>query len=47
MCAKALEMTNVVTEVSKLANFVRSKGMNQRQYKNFLSDMESEYGDSL
>jgi len=37
-------MPNVVAVVSKLVNVVRSKGRD-RQVEDFLSDMESEYGD--
>jgi hypothetical protein len=44
---KFLKMTNVVTVVSKLVNLVRSKGMNYLQFKDFLSDMESEFGNVL
>jgi hypothetical protein len=40
-------MTNVVTAISKLADVLRSKGMNLRQLKDFLNGMESEYGDAL
>jgi len=42
---KSLKVENVVTIVSKLVNFVTSKGMNNRQFKNFMRDMNSEYGD--
>jgi hypothetical protein len=42
LCEESLKMTNIVT-VSKLVNFVRSEGMNHHQFKDFLSDMESEY----
>jgi hypothetical protein len=42
LCAvKSLKM-NVVTVVPKLVNFVRSNGMNHRQFKDYLSGMESE-----
>jgi hypothetical protein len=47
MCAKSLKMTNAVTVVSKLVNFVRSNGMNHRQFKYFYRDLEYEYGDAL
>jgi hypothetical protein len=47
MCAKSLKMTNVVTVVSKFVNFIMSKGINHHQFKDFWSDMESEYRDVL
>jgi hypothetical protein len=40
-------MTNVVTVVAKLVNYIRSKGLNHRQFQQFLSDMDSENGDVL
>jgi len=40
-------MTNVITIVSKFVSFVRSKRTNRRQFKDFLSNMESEYGDAF
>jgi hypothetical protein len=46
MCAKSVKMTNVVT-VAKLVNFIRSKGLNHRQFQQFLSDMDSENWDVL
>jgi hypothetical protein len=39
MCAKSLNMKNVVALVSELV-----KEMNNCQFKDFLSDTESEYG---
>jgi hypothetical protein len=47
MCAKSLKVMNVVMIVSKLVNFVMSKGMNHRQFKEFLSNTESEYRNAL
>ena len=37
-------MTNVPTEIVKLVNFIRSKQATHRQQKDFLSDMEPEWG---
>jgi hypothetical protein len=37
-------MTNAVTVVTKLVNCIRSKGLNHRQFQQFLSDMDSENG---
>jgi hypothetical protein len=47
LCAKSHRMTNVVSVVSRLINFVRSKGFNHSQFEDFLTDMESEYGNVL
>jgi hypothetical protein len=47
LCAKSVNMTSVVTAVAKLVNYIRSKGLNHRQFQQFLSDMGSENGDVL
>jgi galactitol-specific phosphotransferase system IIB component len=47
LCAISVKMTNVITVVAKLVNYVRSKGLNHRQFQQFLSDMDSENGDVL
>jgi hypothetical protein len=47
LCAKSVKMTNVVTVVAKLVDYIRSKGMNHRQLQQFLSDVDSENGDVL
>jgi hypothetical protein len=39
LCAKSVKITNVVTVVAKLVNSKRSKGLNHRQFLQFLSDM--------
>jgi hypothetical protein len=40
-------MTNVVVVVSDMFNSIRCEGMNRRQFKDFSSNMESEYGHVL
>jgi hypothetical protein len=40
-------MTNVVTVVAELVNYIRSKKLNHRQFQQFLSDTDSENGDVL
>jgi hypothetical protein len=45
--AKCLKMVNAVAEVSKLKNFMGPKPTNLRQFKNFLSVLEYDYGDFL
>jgi hypothetical protein len=47
LCTKSLKVENVVTVVSRLVNFVTSKGMSNRQFKNFMRDTNSEYGDDV
>ncbi|XP_076284494.1 general transcription factor II-I repeat domain-containing protein 2-like [Lasioglossum baleicum] len=47
LSAKVLKMSNVVPPVIKIVNFIRSRGLNHREFKEFLKDMESEYGDIL
>ena len=37
----------VMTVVIKVVNFIRSKGLNQRQFQQFLSDLNAHYGDLL
>jgi hypothetical protein len=44
--AKSVKVTNV-TVVAKLVNYIGSKGLNHHQFKQFLSDMDSENGDVL
>lgn len=43
LCVKSRKMTNVITVVSKLVNFIGSKEINHSQFKDFLSDVESEH----
>jgi hypothetical protein len=43
--AKYVKMSNVVTVVAKLGNSIRSKGLNHCQFKQILSDNDSENGD--
>jgi hypothetical protein len=40
-------MTNVVTVVSEPVNFFTSKGMNRRQFKDFLGYVQFEHRDAL
>ena len=40
-------MKEVMDVVVKTLNFIRSRGLNRRQFKSFLVDMDSEYGELL
>ncbi|UYV78774.1 hypothetical protein LAZ67_16002706 [Cordylochernes scorpioides] len=42
LCTKVIKMKNVLT-YKKIINFIRSRGLNQRQFSLFLTDLESEY----
>lgn len=47
LCAHShsLKLNNVMKTVVSTINFIKSRGMNIRQFKELLSELESEYGD--
>lgn len=45
LCGKALKMKDVMSTITCAVNFIRAKGLNHRQFKSFLSDLETEHGD--
>uniref|UniRef100_A0A9J7YT13 SPIN-DOC-like zinc-finger domain-containing protein n=1 Tax=Cyprinus carpio carpio TaxID=630221 RepID=A0A9J7YT13_CYPCA len=45
LCAHSLKLHSVMTTVVSTINFIKSRGLNSRQFKELLSDLESEYGD--
>lgn len=47
LCSKLLGFENVMKVVVPTVNFIKSRGLNHRQFKQFLEDIESEYGDLL
>ena len=47
LCGKSLQMRKVMDIVVKTVNFIRSRGLTHRQFKSFLADMDSEYGELL
>ena len=47
LCSKSLQMREVMDVVVKTVNFIRSRGLTHRQFKSFLADMDSDYGELL
>ena len=47
LCAKTLEMKHVMEKVVSVVNFIRSKGLNYRQFKSFLAEVGSDYDDVI
>uniref|UniRef100_UPI00358F8063 general transcription factor II-I repeat domain-containing protein 2A-like n=1 Tax=Myxine glutinosa TaxID=7769 RepID=UPI00358F8063 len=45
LCAQSLKLNNVMTTVVSTMNVIKSRGLNSRQFKELLSELESEYGD--
>ena len=45
LCGKALKMEHVMSIITLAVNFIRAKGLNHRQFKSFLEELSSEYGD--
>ncbi|KAL0830180.1 hypothetical protein ABMA28_003637 [Loxostege sticticalis] len=43
LCSKVIKLEYVLKAVKKMINFIRSRGLNQRQFAAFLHDIESEY----
>lgn len=43
LCSKILKMDNVLKTISKSVNFIRSRGLNHRQFCLLLQDLESEF----
>lgn len=47
LCCKILEMNHVVNVVRDIVNFIRSRGLNHRQFQAFLEEIGSEFSDVL
>ncbi|KAK0144404.1 General transcription factor II-I repeat domain-containing protein 2A [Merluccius polli] len=45
LCAHSLKLTNVMKTVVSTINVIKSRGLNNCQFKELLSELESEYGD--
>lgn len=47
LCAKNIQFQNVMQIVISTVNFIRSKALNHREIKDFLTDMDTENGDVI
>lgn len=47
LCGKILELDNIMTTVTKTVNFIRARGLNHRQFQQFLEEIGAEHGDVL
>lgn len=45
LCGKALKMEHVMSPITRAINFIRAKGLSHRQFKAFLGELDTEYGD--
>nr|KAF6271012.1 hypothetical protein mPipKuh1_010847 [Pipistrellus kuhlii] len=45
MCGKVLDMNDIMTTVIKTINFIRARGLNHRQFQQFLQEVGAEHGD--
>ncbi|KAL1268622.1 hypothetical protein QQF64_033985 [Cirrhinus molitorella] len=47
LCAKTIQMDDVMTTVVKTRNLIRSRALNHREFLAFLSDIDAEYSDII
>ena len=47
LCKSVLDLKHVIDPVVRVINLIRARGLNYRQFKRLLDDMESEYSDVL
>ena len=45
LCAQKLNIKHLMTDIVKLVNFIRSRGLNHREFKGYLDEVGSEYED--
>ena len=43
LCAKSLQLRNVMSTVTKCINFIKSRGLNSRLFKKLLEDLNADY----
>ena len=47
LCAKTVQLGDVMNTVVKTVNIIRARGLYHREFQAFLSDVDAEYGDVL
>ncbi|GAA6073181.1 general transcription factor II-I repeat domain-containing protein 2-like [Tachysurus ichikawai] len=47
LCAKTVQLGNVINTVVNTVNIIRARGLYHREFQAFLSDVDAEYGDVL
>ena len=47
LCAKTVQLGNVMNTVVKIVNIIPSRGLYHRQFQSLQSDVDAEYGDVL
>ena len=47
LCAQKLNMKHLMTDIVKAVNFIRSRGLNHREFKAFLDEVGSGYDDII
>jgi hypothetical protein len=47
LCAKIMSWDFIMKDVVSIINFIRSNGLNHRQFQNFLVEINADYGDVL
>ncbi|XP_076135597.1 general transcription factor II-I repeat domain-containing protein 2, partial [Alosa pseudoharengus] len=45
LCGKALKIEHVLSILTRAVNFIRAKGLNHRQFKALLDELDTEHGD--
>ena len=45
LCTKVLDFADIMGNVVKCVNYIRARGLNHRQFKTFLEELDSEYSD--
>ena len=47
LCVKSLKFQHIMYPIIKAVNFIRARGLNHRQFQNFLNDLNTEHQDLL